>query len=144
MITGEQLRGARAMARIEQTDLAARAGVSVDTIKRVERVSGPVSANTLTLDAIRKVLEGAGIEFTNGGEPGVKMRRFVIGDRVAFRPQTSDRPVDVGANEIGTVVYVEPSPPQTSAGYTVHVQFSDNKPLIRWGHDFRFAETEGA
>jgi transcriptional regulator with XRE-family HTH domain len=65
------------MARIEQADLAARAGVSVDTIKRVERISGPVSANTLTLDAIRRALEAAGVEFIpeNGGGAGVRLRK---------------------------------------------------------------------
>ena len=77
VLTGEQLRGARAMARIEQGDLATRAGVSVDTIKRLERISGPVSANTLTIDAIRRALEAAGVEFIpeNGGGAGVRLRK---------------------------------------------------------------------
>jgi DNA-binding XRE family transcriptional regulator len=44
IITGEQFRAARAMARIEQTDLARQAKVSVETIKRLERTEGPVSA----------------------------------------------------------------------------------------------------
>lgn len=77
VITGEQLRGARAMARIEQGDLAARAGVSVDTIKRLERIIGPVSANTMTMDAIQRALEAAGVEFIpeNGGGAGVRLRK---------------------------------------------------------------------
>jgi hypothetical protein len=28
-----------------------------------------------TVDAIRRALEAAGVEFTNGGEPGVKLRK---------------------------------------------------------------------
>ncbi len=65
------------MARIEQGDLASRAGVSVDTIKRLERIVGPVSANTMTMDAIQRALEAAGVEFIpeNGGGAGVRLRK---------------------------------------------------------------------
>jgi len=77
MITSEQIRGARAMLRIEQSDLAARAGVSLETIKRVERKPGKISALAATLDAIQKSLESAGVEFIaeNGGGPGVRLRK---------------------------------------------------------------------
>lgn len=63
------------MARIEQSELAQRAGVSVDTIKRLERTVGPISANVNTMASIVRVLEEAGIEFTNGGQPGVRLAR---------------------------------------------------------------------
>jgi transcriptional regulator with XRE-family HTH domain len=72
--TGEQLRAARALARVEQSDLASIASVSVDTIKRLERTSGAVSANVATLGPIVLALEAFGVEFTNGGQPGVKTR----------------------------------------------------------------------
>jgi len=75
-VTGEQLRAGRAMARIEQSELAKRANVSVDTIKRLEKTVGPVSANVLTVNSIVAVLEAAGVEFTNGGQPGVRMKIY--------------------------------------------------------------------
>lgn len=75
VVTGEQLRGARAMARIEQAELARQAGVSVDTIKRLERTVGPISANVNTMASIVTVLEAAGVEFTNGGQPGVRLAK---------------------------------------------------------------------
>jgi predicted transcriptional regulator len=77
MLTSEQIRGARAMLRVEQSDLAARAGVSLETIKRIERKPGKVSAMAATLDAIRRALESAGVEFIpeNGGGPGVRLRK---------------------------------------------------------------------
>ena len=75
ILTGEQLRAARAMTRIEQADLAARAGVSVETVKRLERTVGRVTAIVTTLEAVQVALEEAGIEFTNGDEPGVKLRK---------------------------------------------------------------------
>jgi transcriptional regulator with XRE-family HTH domain len=76
-VTGEQLRAARAMARIEQSDLAKVAKVSVDTIKRLERTIGPVSANVLTVNAVTQALEAVGVEFIeeNGGGPGVRLRK---------------------------------------------------------------------
>jgi DNA-binding LacI/PurR family transcriptional regulator len=71
------------MARIEQADLARQAKVSVETIKRLERTEGPVSANVQTVDAIMRALETAGIEFTNGDRPGVRRRKqFQAGDYV--------------------------------------------------------------
>ncbi len=77
VVTGEQLKAARAMTRLEQADLAEKAGVSVDTIKRLERTVGPVSANVTTVNAVVLVLEAAGIEFIpeNGGGAGVRLRK---------------------------------------------------------------------
>jgi transcriptional regulator with XRE-family HTH domain len=75
MLTGEQIRGARAMLRIERRELAERAGVSFETIKRLERISGPISATTGTVEGIRRAFEVAGVEFTNGDRPGVRLRR---------------------------------------------------------------------
>jgi predicted transcriptional regulator len=65
------------MARLEQIDLAKSAGVSVDTIKRLERTQGVVSANLATVHAIVAALETAGVEFIaeNGGGPGVRLKK---------------------------------------------------------------------
>jgi transcriptional regulator with XRE-family HTH domain len=75
MLTSEQIRAARAMLRIEQRELAERSGVSLETIKRIERIPGVVSAYTSTVAAIQSALEAAGIEFTNGDKPGVRLVR---------------------------------------------------------------------
>jgi predicted transcriptional regulator len=74
-LTSEQIRGARAMLRIEQKELAARAGVSVETIKRIEGKLGPAPAYASTISAIRAALETAGVVFIpqNGGGPGVRL-----------------------------------------------------------------------
>lgn len=68
-ITGEQIRAARALARLEQAELARFCGLSLETIKRLERIRGPVDANTRTLNAIIEALSGLGIQF-NGCEDG--------------------------------------------------------------------------
>ena len=69
-----QLRAARVMLGLSQAEVAARASLSIPTIKRAEadtgiRVSDDVRA------AIRSVLEASGIEFTDGKTPGVRLRR---------------------------------------------------------------------
>ena len=53
-------------------ELAAAAKVSVDTVVRLEK--GEVLKER-TVDAIRRALETAGVEFTNGNQPGVKLRK---------------------------------------------------------------------
>jgi predicted transcriptional regulator len=74
MLTSEQVRGARAMLRIEQKELAQMAGVSLETIKRIERSPGAVSAYASTVDSLQRALESAGVEFTNGDQPGVRLK----------------------------------------------------------------------
>jgi transcriptional regulator with XRE-family HTH domain len=74
-ITGRQLRAARAMLRWEQKQLAEASRVSVQTIKRLETIEGPVTAHPLTREAVVRTLEEAGIVFFNDDAPGVKLRQ---------------------------------------------------------------------
>ena len=73
LLTGEQVRAARSLARIEQAELARRTQLSVETIKRLERIRGPVDANIRTLNAIGAAFEQIGIRFDTreGGGEGV-------------------------------------------------------------------------
>lgn len=73
MLKPEQIRGARAMLGLTQAEVAKRAGVSTTGLNNIERGLSDPKASTLA--AIQSVLEAAGVEFTNGGEPGVKLRR---------------------------------------------------------------------
>jgi transcriptional regulator with XRE-family HTH domain len=97
MITAEQLRGARAILRIEQASLAEKAGVSVETIKRLEGQKGPLQAYFDTLFRIKKALEREGIEFVDGGKdsgPGVRVvvdQTAAIIDRVTHHFSTTIR-----------------------------------------------------
>ena len=75
MLTGEQIRGARAMLRLEQSELAEGAGVPLETIKKMEKTAGPISVLFATLDQVQFALEAAGVEFLHGDEPGVKLRK---------------------------------------------------------------------
>ena len=73
-MTAEQLRAARAALRMEQIALAELADVSVETIKRLEKMQGELeSTRVATIQAIRRALEGAGIEFLDGN--GVRIRK---------------------------------------------------------------------
>lgn len=70
-----QLRAARALLGWSQERLAEASGVSVPTIKRLEPGEGLVQTRVDTLEKLRRALEAEGVSFTNGGEPGVKLRR---------------------------------------------------------------------
>ena len=73
-ITSELIRAARALLRWEQRDLARASGVSLPTIKRLEGARGVLAAHSSTVTALRRAFESAGIEFTNGCGPGVRLR----------------------------------------------------------------------
>ena len=74
-----QIRAARALVRWSARELAERAGVSLPTIQRIEAADGLPSTSVKTLDAIRRALEEAGVEFTPGrddnGGPGVRLKQ---------------------------------------------------------------------
>jgi transcriptional regulator with XRE-family HTH domain len=76
MITGGQIRSARAALRWSVQQLADKSGVSIQTIKRFEAVEGVPKSRTHTLLEIRAALEVAGIEFVGSPEdgPGIRTR----------------------------------------------------------------------
>jgi transcriptional regulator with XRE-family HTH domain len=74
VITGGQLRAARALLRWSADDLAEKSKIGVATIRRAEGNDGPPSITEANLDSLKRALEAAGVEFTNGGQPGVKMK----------------------------------------------------------------------
>ena len=68
-----QLRMARAALRWGVRELAEKAGVTANTVTRIELGA---DAKQSTIDALQRTLEAAGIEFIpqNGGGPGVRLR----------------------------------------------------------------------
>ena len=65
MIQADQIRGARAMLKWGQERLAAAAGISIVSVKRLEAGNGVHSS---TLAAVQAAIEKAGVLFL---EPGV-------------------------------------------------------------------------
>lgn len=73
MISGAQIRAARALLRWSAQDLADRAAVGIQTIKRFEAVDGVPPSRSSTLLNVKAALEAAGIEFTGSPRknPGI-------------------------------------------------------------------------
>ena len=71
LITGAQCRMARAALQLGVRDLAAMAKVATDTISRLEAGK---ELKPRTVEAIQHALEKAGVEFTNGNKPGVRLK----------------------------------------------------------------------
>ena len=77
MITGSQVRAAKALLKWSGDTLAKNAGVAISTIRRIEADDGVLAnASVKTLDSIKKALEEAGVEFigTPDHQPGVRLK----------------------------------------------------------------------
>jgi transcriptional regulator with XRE-family HTH domain len=72
MITGEQVKAARKLVGWSQMTLGLEAGTNQQTVVKFER--GESRTQVRTISALQRALEAAGVEFTNGGEPGVKLK----------------------------------------------------------------------
>jgi transcriptional regulator with XRE-family HTH domain len=80
MLSSAQLRAARALAGLDQRQLAEKAGLSVPTIQRMEASEGVIRGNVDSLVKIVAALDQAGVELladgassTNGGR-GVRLK----------------------------------------------------------------------
>jgi transcriptional regulator with XRE-family HTH domain len=72
-VTKEQLRAARALVDWTMRDLSARTKIHRNTITAIERGRSEPTAETM--QKIQTALEKAGVEFTNGKRPGVRLAR---------------------------------------------------------------------
>ena len=81
MITAEQLRAARALAQLDQRQLAELADLSVPTIQRMEASDGVIRGNVDSLTKLIEALDTAGIELiaegvaSVGGGRGVRLKK---------------------------------------------------------------------
>jgi hypothetical protein len=80
-LTSAQMRAARGLIRWTAEDLARETALSVTTIRRAELTEDETSMTTANDLAVRRALEGAGVEFIdeNGGGPGVRLRERLKG-----------------------------------------------------------------
>jgi transcriptional regulator with XRE-family HTH domain len=75
VVSPSQIRAARSLIGIKQSDLARGAGISLATLNNIERGIG--DPRTSTLEAIERALTGAGIEFASDAvSETVKLRRL--------------------------------------------------------------------
>ena len=76
MITGLQIKAARALLRLSAAELAKQSGVSLSTIQRLERFDGIPPANMSSIMPLHEVFTKTGIEFlgTPDEDPGVRLK----------------------------------------------------------------------
>jgi len=67
VITAAQLRAARALLGMDQRTLAEAAGLSVQTIQRMEASEGVIRAHVDSLMKLMAALDAAGVEVINEG-----------------------------------------------------------------------------
>jgi hypothetical protein len=97
-ILGAQIRAGRALLRWAAADLVRESGVSPATIHRAESVDGKTSMTLANASAIRRALEGAGVELIeeNGRGPGARLARRVS-------DQSVHRVTETRSAELGSV-----------------------------------------
>lgn len=84
MITGAQMRAARALLGIDQKRLAQLAGVSLPTIQRMEASDATVRGTIDTLMKVVEALDAAGLELlgegakSEGGGRGVRLKQAAV------------------------------------------------------------------
>ena len=76
MLTGGQIRAARAFLRLTIKDVSAMSGLGVQTIHRFEQEDGIPPSRSQTLMDLKRAFEDAGIEFigTPDDNPGVRLK----------------------------------------------------------------------
>lgn len=79
MLTGAQIRAARALLKWSGQTLAEKSGVSYPALQRAEAVDDLPNMQVRNLAAIKGALEAGGIEFIDGsysgsGGPGARLR----------------------------------------------------------------------
>jgi transcriptional regulator with XRE-family HTH domain len=80
MLSAPQLRAARALAGLDQRQLAERSGLSVPTIQRMEASEGVIRGNVDSLMKIVEALDKAGVELiaddamSSSGGRGVRLK----------------------------------------------------------------------
>jgi transcriptional regulator with XRE-family HTH domain len=77
MITGAQMRAARALLGIDQRELAQRSGLSLPTIQRMEASDGVVRGNVDSLMKLVDALAANGIELIGEGATSITGGRGV-------------------------------------------------------------------
>ncbi len=77
MITGPQMKAARALLAIDQRELARLSGLSLPTIQRMEACAGTVRGTVESLMKVVDALQQAGIELIGEGAESLARGRGV-------------------------------------------------------------------
>jgi len=77
MLTGVQIRAARAVLQWSAAETAERSGIERKTVERLQQVDGVPPSRAQTLIALQRAFEAAGVEFVGTAEdgPGVRLWR---------------------------------------------------------------------
>jgi transcriptional regulator with XRE-family HTH domain len=86
-MTPSQCRAARGLLNWTQDEIASAARVSVVTVRNFENEKS--TPQRATLDVIQRALEAAGVEFTNGERPGVRLNNTVA----AVSAESDSKPI---------------------------------------------------
>ena len=96
LTTGNQLKAARALAGVDQQQVADSAHVNVNTIRNMEaRGAKPITSSAVTIRRVQIALEALGIEFLNHTQPGVRLKIWtdLVDDETPRKKSLSKRTI---------------------------------------------------
>lgn len=73
-VTGAQLRAARGLLNMSVSDLAERASLAVNTVRKAERTNGPAEVTNASARLLVSTLESAGVLFIAADRHGAGVR----------------------------------------------------------------------
>jgi transcriptional regulator with XRE-family HTH domain len=76
LLTGGQIRAARALLRLTTKEVSEMSGLGIQTIHRFEQEDGVPPSRSQTLIDLKRAFEEAGVEFTGSPDhkPGVQLK----------------------------------------------------------------------
>jgi hypothetical protein len=93
LVTGNQLKAARALAGVDQQQVADAAEINVNTVRNMEaRGAEPITSSAVTIRSVQLALEAWGIEFLNHGQPGVRLRKVPAESPFGSKPAPTGKP----------------------------------------------------
>lgn len=133
-MTGEQLRAARAMLRLEQTQLALEAEISVETLKRFEAATGEIKGRHDNIQNVHDALVARGIEFIDGksddrmGGMGVK---FALDPGQKYRELISQRVKELTASILNEEYRKDPALYERGADHITSTILADLPAMLK-------------
>ena len=79
LTNGAQLRAARALLQLEKAELAQLAGISPNTLRKMEATNGPFATHKSTVRAVEAALVERGILLFNDSMPGARLDLSKVG-----------------------------------------------------------------
>jgi hypothetical protein len=147
VLTGNQLRAARALVGVDQQYIARTAGININTVRNMEaRGFKPVTSGAMNVERVRRSLEVLGVEFLEDEDPSFARRksgvalRSMWADRIPPSREGKDWRVGIYRDgDDGCLLAIQPSRAREMAGDARQrgdTEYADTLDLAAWRAEY--------